>query len=68
MKIVVFRARQLGGMLCPIPAIRTLKQAFPFAKLLYIGLPAMRSLLNRYDFIDYDLDFSEHKGLPEQLL
>lgn len=66
MKIAIFRALQLGDILCAIPAIRTLKQAFPLANFFYIGLPTMRPLLDRYDFIDCYLDFPGLEGLPEQ--
>ena len=67
MKIAVFRALQLGDMLCAIPAIRTLKRSFPIAELYCIGLPNMRRLLERYDFVDHYIDFPGYEGLPEQL-
>lgn len=66
MKIAIFRALQLGDMLCAIPAIRTLKRSFPLAELYCIGLPNMRSLLERYDFVDHYVDFPGYEGLPEQ--
>lgn len=66
MKIAVFRALQLGDILCAIPAIRTLKRALPGATLFYVGLPTMRPLLQRYAFIDVYIDFPGYRGLPEQ--
>lgn len=66
MKISIFRALQLGDMLCAIPAIRTLKRSFPLAELYCIGLPGMRSLLERFDFVDHYIDFPGYRGLPEQ--
>jgi ADP-heptose:LPS heptosyltransferase len=64
-KIAIFRALQLGDLLCSIPAIAALKFNYPNAKLYFIGLPHMRALMERYDCIDEYVDFPGHPALPE---
>ncbi|MDM1293412.1 hypothetical protein HX021_03785 [Sphingobacterium sp. N143] len=38
-KIAVFRALQLGDLLCAMPAIAALKYNYPESTLYFIGLP-----------------------------
>ncbi|WP_293908177.1 glycosyltransferase family 9 protein [Sphingobacterium sp. UBA5670] len=64
-KIAIFRALQLGDLLCAIPAIAALKFNYPNAKLYFIGLPHMRALMERFDCIDEYNDFPGHPALPE---
>ena len=64
-KIAVFRALQLGDLLCAIPAISALKYNYPQARLYFIGLPHMRELIDRFDCIDEFIDFPGHPDLPE---
>jgi ADP-heptose:LPS heptosyltransferase len=64
-KIAIFRALQLGDLLCSIPAITALKFNYPNAKLYFIGLPHMRALMDRFDCIDEYIDFPGHPALPE---
>ena len=66
-KIIIFRALQLGDMLCVIPAIRALKQAYPQAKITLTGLPWAKSLVSRFPhYFDSFIHFPGYPGLPEQ--
>jgi ADP-heptose:LPS heptosyltransferase len=66
-KIGIFRALQLGDLLCSIPAVRGLKQAFPDAEIVWIGLPWTPNFAQRFShYIDRTLIFPGYPGLPEQ--
>jgi ADP-heptose:LPS heptosyltransferase len=65
--IAIFRALQLGDLLCSIPAIRVLRYAYPSAHISLIGLPGMKGLIERFpDYIDEFIAFPGYPGLPEQ--
>jgi ADP-heptose:LPS heptosyltransferase len=65
--IAIFRALQLGDLLCSVPAWRSLRMAYPFAKISFIGLPGMKELVGRYpQYIDEFIPFPGYPGLPEQ--
>ena len=65
--IVVFRALQIGDMMCAIPAIRALHHAYPEAKITLVGLPWAKMLAERFpDYIHAVIPFPGYPGFPEQ--
>ncbi|WP_409518745.1 glycosyltransferase family 9 protein [Paraburkholderia sp. LEh10] len=66
-RIVVFRALQLGDMLCSVPALRALRRAAPHAHIALIGLPWAQTFIDRYsDLLDELIVFPGATGFPEQ--
>ena len=66
-KIAIFRALQLGDLLCAMPALKNLRLAYPNAEIVFIGLPSSQKLIKRYSAIfNRFIVFPGFPGLPER--
>lgn len=66
-KAAVFRALQLGDMLCVIPAVRAFKMHYPDSDITLIGLPWARDFAIRFSrYFSSFIAFPGYPGLIEQ--
>jgi ADP-heptose:LPS heptosyltransferase len=66
-RIAIFRALQLGDMLCAVPALQALRAAWPAASITLVGLPWATAFIERYPTLIDELQlFPGAIGFPEQ--
>lgn len=65
-RVLVLRALMLGDMICAVPALRSMRRAWPAARICVMGVPASREYLSRIGHVDEWLPFPGWPGLPEQ--
>lgn len=67
-RIVVFRALNLGDILCSIPAFRSLRSALPHSWITLVGLEGARQVARRFaTYVDEFISFPGDPAWPEQV-
>jgi len=66
-RVAVFRALNLGDLLCTVPAFRALREALPDASISLIGLESARPVVARFgQYLDELILFPGDPAFPEQ--
>jgi len=67
--VVVFRALNLGDLLCTIPALRAVRSRLPDAHIALVGLESALPILQRFpEYLDELIEFPGDSAFPEQPL
>ncbi|MDS1139724.1 glycosyltransferase family 9 protein [Pusillimonas sp. SM2304] len=65
--VAVFRALNLGDMLCAMPALRALRKKLPDARITLVGLQSAKPVLRHFSaYLDELVEFPGDPAFPEQ--